>query len=78
MFNIFRQSVKSQLRKHGLTYAQLAKKSSIAESTIKGFMCGASDSRRVAEKIANSLDCALLYENGIYMLTDKEENTCQI
>ena len=57
----------------GLTYAQLAKTANIAESTIKCFMCGASDSRRVAEKIANSLGYALQYENGIYTLVNKEE-----
>lgn len=73
MFNTFRQSVKSLLKARELTYAQLSKKSEIAESTIKCFMCGASDSRRVAEKIANSLGCALQYENGIYMLINKED-----
>lgn len=75
MFNTFRQSVKTTLKKDGLTYAQLAKTTNIAESTIKCFMCGASDSRRVAEKIANSLGYALQYENGIYTLVNKEETT---
>lgn len=74
MFNTFRQNVKVLLKVYGLTYAQLAKKASIAESTIKGFMCGASDSRRVAEKIASSLGCAIQYENGICLLINKEDS----
>ena len=73
MFDIFRQKVKTLLKARGLTYSQLAQKSSTAESTIKGFMCGASDSRRVAERIANSLGCTLQYENGKYLLIDKED-----
>ncbi len=73
MFNVFRQNVKTLLKTNGLTYAQLAKESSIAESTIKCFMCGASDSRRVAEKIAMSLGCTLQYENGVYTLINKED-----
>lgn len=68
MFKTFRQDVKAMLKEKQLTYAQLGTKTSIAESTIKGFMCGASDSRRVAEKIASALDCALKYENGEYLL----------
>ncbi len=71
MFVVFRQSVKVALKARKLTYAQLAEKASIAESTIKGFMCGASNSRRVAEKIANCLDCVLQYENGKYWLIRK-------
>lgn len=72
MFEKFRQSVKCQLKSSQLTYAQLSQKTGIAESTIKCFMCGASDSRRVAEKIANALHCALQYENGKYLLISKE------
>lgn len=73
MFKTFRQDVKTRLREKRLTYAQLGTKTSIAESTIKGFMCGASDSRRVAEKIANALDCALRYESGEYLLISRED-----
>lgn len=73
MFSTFRQSAKSLLRLRKLTYNQLATKASIAESTVKGFMCGASDSRRVAEKIAQSLECTLQYENGKYLLINKED-----
>lgn len=73
MFENFRQNVKFRLKSSQLTYAQLSKKTGIAESTIKCFMCGASDSRRVAEKIANALNCALQYENGKYLLISKED-----
>lgn len=73
MFEIFRQNVKAVLKEKRLTYAQLGSKTSIAESTIKGFMCGSSDSRRVAEKIANSLGYALRYEDGEYLLISKED-----
>lgn len=73
MFKIFRQDVKGVLKERKLTYAQLGAKTLIAESTIKGFMCGASESRRVAEKIANALGCALQYNNGEYLLINKED-----
>lgn len=36
-------------------------------------MCGANDSRRIAEKIADVLGKTLVYSNGIYTLTNKEE-----
>lgn len=73
MFEIFRQNVKTLLKTKRITYSQLAKQSLIAESTIKAFMCGASDSRRVAEKIANCLGCAIQYESGRYLLINKED-----
>lgn len=73
LFKTFRQDVKATLKEKQLTYAQLGAKTSIAESTIKGFMCGASDSRRVAEKIANALDCVLQYKNNEYLLINKED-----
>ena len=71
MFENFRQNVKELLKSQQLTYAQLGKRAGIAESTIKCFMCGANSSRRVAEKIADSLNCALQYENGKYILANK-------
>ncbi len=74
MFNKFRENVKSLLKRERLTYAQLATMTNFAESTIKGFMCGVNDSRRVAEKIANCLNCALQYEAGEYLLISKEEH----
>ena len=66
MFDKFRTTVKKNLSLQGLTYSQLSEKSGIAESTIKCFMCGANDSRRIAEKIADVLDCDLVYSNGVY------------
>ena len=71
MFDKFRTNVKKILSLQGLTYSQLSEKSGIAESTIKCFMCGANDSRRIAEKIADVLDCDLIYSNGIYSIALK-------
>lgn len=73
MFKTFRQDVKARLKEKQLTYAQLGAKASIAENTIKGFMCGASESRRVAEKIAQALGCVLQYKNGEYLLINEED-----
>ena len=72
MFDIFRQNVKTRLSEKQLTYSQLGEVTGIATSTIKCFMCGATDSRRVAEKIANALDATLQYRNGEYFLMDKD------
>lgn len=71
MFDKFRTNVKKILSLQGLTYSQLSEKSGIAESTIKCFMCGANDSRRIAEKIADVIDCDLIYSNGIYSIALK-------
>lgn len=68
MFLEFRQNVKESLKSKKMTYCQLADKSGIAESTIKCFMCGASDSRRIAEQIADALGKKLVYSNGVYKL----------
>ncbi len=73
MFKTFRQDVKNILKSRQLTYAQLGKNTGIAEATIKGFMCGASDSRRVAEKIADGLGCSLRYAGGEYLLAQKND-----
>lgn len=73
MFKIFRQNAKDKFKAQQLTYSQLSKKLGIAESTIKCFMCGASDSRRVAEKIADGLNMTLQYKDGEYLLVNKEE-----
>lgn len=56
-----------------MTYLRLSDKTGIAESTIKGFMCGANDSRRIAERIADALNCELVYSNGIYLINEKED-----
>lgn len=72
MFADFRENVKTRLTEKKLTYSQLGVKTGIAESTIKSFMCGVNDSRRIAERIADALDCILIYSNGIYEIKDKE------
>lgn len=64
MFDEFRQNVKRIAKEQGLTYAKIAKSAGIEESTIKSFMCGASSSRRIAEKLADALGIAILYKNG--------------
>ena len=74
MFETFRQAAKKKLRELKRTYAEIAAMADISEATVKQFMCGASDSRRIAEKIADTLNCELVYSNGIYMIKDKEEN----
>lgn len=71
MFAEFRTNVKSVLASHKLTYSQLSRKTGMAESTIKCFMCGANDSRRIAEKIADAIDCDLVYSNGVYNIVSK-------
>jgi ABC-type Zn uptake system ZnuABC Zn-binding protein ZnuA len=74
LFDEFRQSAKKMIKGKGLTYAQIAKSSKdLQESTIKCFMCGANDSRRVAEKIADALGMELLYSNGVYKLKKRGE-----
>ena len=73
MFSDFRKSVKTILSEKNLTYSQLGTMTGTTESTIKCFMCGASDSRRIAERIADALNCELFYSNGIYLINAKEE-----
>lgn len=73
MFGIFRENVKKILYDKKLTYSQLSNMSGLAESTIKCFMCGANDSRRTAERIADTLNCKIIYSNGIYEL----DTTCE-
>ena len=72
-FNNFRENVKKILNKNKLTYSQLAEKSGLAESTIKCFMCSANNSRRIAERIADALNCKLVYSNGTYNILEKKE-----
>lgn len=73
MFNDFRQYVKETLKKNGMTYADLSTLTEIKESTIKCFMCGRDDSRRIAEKIADVLGVSLIYSNQIYKVKKQEE-----
>ncbi len=68
MFTDFRTTVKRLLKSRGLTYSQLSEKTGLAESTIKCFMCGANDSKRIAEKIADALNLKLVYQNGKYTI----------
>ena len=68
MFDEVRQKVKMIAKSKCLTYAQIAEKSGVKESTIKAFMCGATDSRRVAEKIAAVLGVEIVYSNGKYKI----------
>ncbi|UVX37086.1 MAG: helix-turn-helix domain protein [Bacteriophage sp.] len=73
MFDTFRQNVKRLAKERNLTYAQIAEKSGVEESTIKCFMCGANDSRRIAEKIADVLNISLIYSNGEYKIINERE-----
>lgn len=68
MFDAFRVNVKEELKKRQWNYAKLCEQARISENTVKCFMCGASDSRRVAEKIADALGCNLNYSHGTYTL----------
>ena len=77
MFGIFRENVKKILCDKKLTYSQLSNMSGLAESTIKCFMCGANDSRRTAERIADTLNCKIIYSNGIYELAKELDTTCE-
>lgn len=72
MFEKFRENVKNLLRLKKLTYYQLSEQTGLAISTIKCFMCGANDSRRVAEKIADTLGVKLVYQDGVYLTSNAE------
>lgn len=74
MFTNFRQYVKNELKVRGITYAALSQMTNVAENTIKCFMCGRDDSRRIAEKIADALGISLIYSNQTYEVNNKEEN----
>lgn len=71
LFNDFRHYVKETLKKKGITYADLSTLTELKESTIKCFMCGRDDSRRIAEKIADALGVSLVYSNQIYRVDEK-------
>lgn len=75
MFEVFRQVAKKKLKESKSTYAEIAANANISEATVKQFMCGANDSRRVAEHIADVLNCTLVYSNGTYDIKDKEEES---
>lgn len=71
MFDEFRQNAKALAKEKGLTYARVAKLTGVEESTIKCFMCGASDSRRIAEKLADVLEVKIVYSNGTYKIINE-------
>ena len=75
MFDDFRQNAKTIAKSKRLTYAMIATRAGVEESTIKTFMCGANDSRRIAEKIADVLGVKLLYSEGEYHISETEEST---
>lgn len=73
MFDEFRQTVKKIAKSQGLNYAQMASIAGIEESTVKCFMCGANDSRRIAEKLADVLGISILYKDGEFIAVEKTE-----
>lgn len=70
MFDAFRQAVKERAKNVGYTYARMAEMAGIDEGTIKQFMCGANDSRRIAEKLADVLGMAILYRDGEFYVVE--------
>ena len=76
MFDEFRQNIKTIAKLRHLTYAQIAEKSGLKANTIRAFMCGVDDSRRIAENIADVLGVEIVYSNGKYKInsnkTEKE------
>lgn len=74
MFYEFRQKIKTAAKSEHLTYAQIAEKATIKESTVKAFMCGATDSRRIAEKLADALGLKILYSNGSYDIIERTDD----
>ena len=73
MFDEFRQNIKKIAKSRHLTYAQIAEKSGLKANTIRAFMCGVDDSRRIAEKIADVLNISLIYSNGEYKIINESE-----
>lgn len=51
MYDEFRHFAKENLKSKRMTYYKLAKKIGFTESTIKCFMCGANNSRRLLKKL---------------------------
>lgn len=74
MFDNFRQVVKKMAKDKNLTYSGLAKLAKVEESTIKCFMCGANNSRRIAEKLADVLGISILYKDGEFIAVEKTED----
>jgi transcriptional regulator with XRE-family HTH domain len=74
LFDEFRQIVKRLAKEKGYTYAKMAGIAGIDESTIKCFMCGANDSRRIAEKLADVLGVGILYKDGEFLVAEETED----
>ena len=73
LFSEFRKEVKAYLRDNNLIYRDIAEKSKLSTGTIKCFMCGANNSRRLAEKITDTLGLKMLYFNGKYYLSENKQ-----
>lgn len=69
-----RGTFKKLAKEKGYTYAKMAGIAGIEESTIKCFMCGANDSRRIAEKLADVLGISILYKDGEFIAVEKTED----
>lgn len=67
MFEKLIDYAKSELKIRGITYAQLAETINVSENSIKCFMCGRNTSHKIAERIADLLDCKLVYSNNEYI-----------
>lgn len=72
MFDEFRQNIKTIAKSRHLTYAQIAEKSGLKANTIRAFMCGVDDSRRIAENIADVLGVEIVYSNGKYKINSNK------
>lgn len=73
MFEEFRQDVKKRAKDMNMTYAHIAEQAGLSEHSIKCFMCGANNSRRVAEKIADVFHASIVYNNGRFVLTKSKD-----
>ncbi len=77
MFDKFRQNAKTIAKQKSLTYRKISAAAGVEESTIKSFMCGATNSRRIAEKIADVLGLKIVYCNGEYEIVEENEKEAQ-
>lgn len=66
MFTELKKEIRAILCDECMTYLQLSEKAGVSEGTIKNFMCGISNSPRVAACIADALDRDLVYSRGTY------------
>ncbi len=80
MFDEFRKSVKGILKQQHISYAKLSEVINVSERTVARFMCGATNNRQTAEKIADALGLLMQYNNGKYKIVacTKQFNNKQI